>query len=205
MQYVVVFLSYTESTDQNEGQLFKMLIRFFSLYRFLAIWWPLKMQLSKRRARIMIGIIWVIALSSTIPWALFFQLVPYTESDIWLCIEVWPDGLDGTLYFLVGNVLACYFVPMALISLCYVLIWIKVAKRSIPGDSKDAQMDRMQQKSKIKVIKMLIAVVVFFVLSWFPLYAIFAIIKFGKYILSCVCVVQCFPFFFSFIFVNMFL
>lgn len=129
----------------------------------------------------MIGIIWIIALSSTIPWALFFQLVPYPESDIWLCIEVWPRGLDGTLYFLVGNVFACYLVPMALISLCYILIWIKVAKRSIPGDSKDAQMDRMQQKSKIKVIKMLIAVVVFFVLSWFPLYAIFAIIKFGKH------------------------
>lgn len=86
----------------------------------------------------------------------------------------------GSLYFLVANVFACYLVPMSLISLCYVLIWIKVSKRSIPGDSKDAQMDRMQQKSKIKVVKMLIAVVILFVLSWLPLYLIFARIKFGK-------------------------
>ena len=129
----------------------------------------------------MIGCIWIVALGSTIPWALFFQLVPlYQDSDVNLCIEVWPPGLDGTLYFLVANVFACYLVPMSLISLCYVLIWIKVSKRSIPGDSKDAQMDRMQQKSKIKVVKMLIAVVILFVLSWLPLYLIFARIKFGN-------------------------
>lgn len=150
--------------------------------RFLAIWWPLKLQLSKKRARIMIGCIWIVALTSTIPWALFFQLVPlYADSEIMLCREIWPPGLDGSLYFLVANVFACYLVPMLLISLCYILIWIKVSKRSIPGDSKDAQMDRMQQKSKIKVVKMLIAVVILFVLSWLPLYLIFARIKFGKY------------------------
>ncbi|CAD6994026.1 unnamed protein product [Ceratitis capitata] len=40
-------------------------------------------------------------------------------------------------------------------------------------------MDRMQQKSKVKVIKMLVAVVILFVLSWLPLYVIFARIKFG--------------------------
>lgn len=131
----------------------------------------------------MIAFIWVIALGTTIPWALYFQLVPYPETDILLCIEVWPPGWDGTVYFLVANVFAFYLVPMSLISLCYVLIWIKVSKRSIPGDSKDAQMDRMQQKSKIKVVKMLIAVVILFVLSWLPLYLIFATIKFGKTIL----------------------
>lgn len=130
----------------------------------------------------MIGCIWIVAMGSTIPWALFFQLVPlYQDSEIMLCREVWPPGLDGSLYFLVANVFACYLVPMSLISLCYVLIWIKVSKRSIPGDSKDAQIDRMQQKSKIKVVKMLIAVVILFVLSWLPLYLIFAWIKFGKF------------------------
>lgn len=130
----------------------------------------------------MIGCIWIVALTSTIPWALFFQLVPlYADSEILLCREIWPYGLDGSLYFLVANVFACYLVPMLLISLCYILIWIKVSKRSIPGDSKDAQMDRMQQKSKIKVVKMLIAVVILFVLSWLPLYLIFARIKFGKF------------------------
>ncbi|XP_022231776.2 neuropeptide SIFamide receptor [Drosophila obscura] len=161
-----------------------------SLDRFIAIWWPLK-QMTKRRARIMIIGIWVIALVTTIPWLLFFDLVPaeevfsdalvsaYTQPQF-LCQEVWPPGTDGNLYFLLANLVACYLLPMSLITLCYVLIWIKVSTRSIPGESKDAQMDRMQQKSKVKVIKMLVAVVILFVLSWLPLYVIFARIKFGS-------------------------
>ena len=62
---------------------------------------------------------------------------------------------------------------------CYILIWVKVCKRHIPSDTKDAQIERMQQKSKVKVVKMLVAVVILFVLSWLPLYVIFARIKLG--------------------------
>ncbi|XP_054726758.1 neuropeptide SIFamide receptor [Anastrepha obliqua] len=154
-----------------------------SLDRFIAIWWPLK-QMTKSRARFMILCIWLIALGSTIPWVLFFELVPAAESfpaapNLYLCQEVWPPGTNGNLYFLLAHLVACYLLPMSLITLCYVLIWIKVSTRSIPGDSKDAQMDRMQQKSKVKVIKMLVAVVILFILSWLPLYVIFARIKFG--------------------------
>ncbi|CAD7084671.1 unnamed protein product [Hermetia illucens] len=129
----------------------------------------------------MIMCIWIIALGATIPWALFFDLVTThpTAPGIVVCVEIWPPGTDGNLYFLLANLVACYLLPMALITLCYVLIWIKVWTRSIPGDSKDAQMDRMQQKSKVKVVKMLVAVVILFVLSWLPLYVIFARIKFG--------------------------
>uniref|UniRef100_A0A336LUR7 CSON001453 protein n=1 Tax=Culicoides sonorensis TaxID=179676 RepID=A0A336LUR7_CULSO len=148
---------------------------------FLAIWWPLKLQVTKRRARFIIFTIWVIALTSTIPWALFFQLVsvPELPPEVMVCLEIWPEGLNGTFYFLTANLISCYLLPMALISVCYILIWIKVWTRSIPGDSKDAQMERMQQKSKIKVIKMLVIVIILFVLSWLPLYVIFARIKLG--------------------------
>ncbi|XP_070509164.1 neuropeptide SIFamide receptor-like [Chironomus tepperi] len=152
-----------------------------SLDRFLAIWWPLKLQISKKRAKGIIFGIWVIALSLTLPWALFFQLVPLIPErpDIEMCLEIWPDDTDGTLYFLFANLLACYVMPMILISICYILIWIKVSRRDIPGDTKDAQKDRIQQQSKIKVVKMLALVVILFVLSWLPLYAIFTIMKFG--------------------------
>ncbi|XP_060523643.1 neuropeptide SIFamide receptor-like [Cylas formicarius] len=152
-----------------------------SLDRFLAIWWPLKCQITKRRARIMIVFIWCVALTTTIPWALFFDLVViFTDApDVQLCLEVWPKPLSGSLYFLTANLLFCYILPMILITMCYVLIYIKVWKRNIPSDTKDAQMERLQQKSKVKVVKMLVAVVILFVISWLPLYAIFARIKLG--------------------------
>lgn len=97
-------------------------------FRFLAIWWPLKLQITKRRARFIIFAIWVIALTSTIPWAVFFELVSVAElpPDVKVCLEIWPKGMNGALYFLIANLIACYLLPMALISICYILIWIKV-------------------------------------------------------------------------------
>lgn len=129
----------------------------------------------------MIVIIWMVALTTTIPWALFFDLVSIFRDipDLQICLEVWPPGLDGSLYFLLANLLLCYILPTVLISLCYILIWVRVARRNIPSDTKDAQIERMQQKSKVKVVKMLVAVVILFVLSWLPLYVIFARIKLG--------------------------
>lgn len=158
----------------------RQLILSFS-FRFLAIWWPLKCQITKRRARILIMFIWCIALTVTIPWAIFFDLVLiYSDApDVELCVEVWPEPMNGAFYFLTANLIFCYILPMILITMCYVLIYIKVWKRHIPTDTKDAQMERMQQKSKVKVVKMLVAVVILFVISWLPLYAIFARIKLG--------------------------
>ncbi|XP_053977646.1 neuropeptide SIFamide receptor-like [Hylaeus anthracinus] len=152
-----------------------------SLDRFLAIWWPLKCQITKRRARMMIVVIWVVALTITLPWLLFFDLVAIYESepDLRLCLDRWPHPEDGTLFFLIGNLTFCYVLPTILISLCYILIWIKVWRRHIPTDTKDAQMERIQQKSKVKVVKMLVVVVILFVLSWLPLYVIFTVIKLG--------------------------
>ncbi|KAL2738241.1 neuropeptide SIFamide receptor-like [Vespula maculifrons] len=101
------------------------------------------------------------------------------DPDLRLCLEIWPRPEDGSLFFLIGNLTLCYVLPMILISLCYILIWIKVWRRHIPTDTKDAQMERIQQKSKVKVVKMLVVVVILFVLSWLPLYVIFAVIKLG--------------------------
>ncbi|CAD6233774.1 GSCOCG00007270001-RA-CDS [Cotesia congregata] len=151
-----------------------------SLDRFLAIWWPMKCQITKRRARMIIVVIWFIALTATSPWLLFFDLIKYGDDpEMRFCVERWPRPQDGTLFFLIGNLLLCYVLPMILISLCYILIWIKVWRRNIPTDTKDAQMERIQQKSKVKVVKMLVVVVILFVLSWLPLYVIFARIKLG--------------------------
>lgn len=132
----------------------------------------------------MIFIIWIIAAIATIPWALYFDLIVIFSDapDIQVCVEVWPNPIYGNLYFLFGNLVFFYVLPMILITMCYILIWIKVWKRHIPTDTKDAQMERMQQKSKVKVIKMLVVVVIIFVLSWLPLYAIFARIKLGGHV-----------------------
>lgn len=112
--------------------IFKSFWIFCFHFSFLAIWWPLKMQISKKRAKAMILGIWVIALGITLPWAMYFQLVPIfpERPDIEMCLEQWPNQSDGTLYFLFANLLACYLLPMIMISICYTLIWFKVVMQT---------------------------------------------------------------------------
>ena len=45
-----------------------------------------------------------------------------------LCQELWPDHLDGNMFFLLANLILCYLFPLAIIILCYVGIWIKVSR-----------------------------------------------------------------------------
>lgn len=75
----------------------------------------------------------------------------------------------------------CYLFPLTLISVCYLLIWRRVCRRTLLGESypQGGVMDMMLHRSKVKVIKMLLVVVVSFALSWLPLYVLFTRVKFG--------------------------
>ncbi|XP_037084488.1 neuropeptide SIFamide receptor-like [Pollicipes pollicipes] len=148
-----------------------------SLDRFLAICCGMRCHISRRRARLIIAVIWLLPILVMMPWPLFFDLRP--QGGVLICQEVWPKGMDGNLFFLMANLILCYLFPLLLIIVCYVGIWVKVSRRDIPGDSKDVQLKRMQQRSKFKVVKMLMVVVVVFTLSWLPLYAICLLVKFS--------------------------
>ncbi|XP_042207059.1 neuropeptide SIFamide receptor-like [Homarus americanus] len=152
-----------------------------SLDRFLAIWFPLKLQITTERARALIVIIWIMAVASAIPYSIYFETqVFYKQApDLIVCVEMWPSRQAERFYFLIAHLLFCYLLPLLLIIFFYVMIWIRVASRHIPGDSRDAAVHEMQQRSKVKVVKMLVVVVIIFMLSWLPLYVIFTRIKLG--------------------------
>ncbi|XP_069943203.1 neuropeptide SIFamide receptor-like [Cherax quadricarinatus] len=153
-----------------------------SLDRFLAIWFPLKLQITTKRARALIVVIWIMAVASAIPYYVYFETQIFYPKvpDLILCVEMWPSREAERLYFLIAHLLFCYLLPLVLITFFYVMIWIRVARRSIPGDSRDAAVHQMQQRSKVKVVKMLVVVVIIFMLSWLPLYVIFTRIKLGE-------------------------
>uniref|UniRef100_T1JEB7 G-protein coupled receptors family 1 profile domain-containing protein n=1 Tax=Strigamia maritima TaxID=126957 RepID=T1JEB7_STRMM len=161
-----------------------------SIDRFLAICYPMRCQISGRMCRLIILIIWIWSLIISVPWAVYFQVEPYKTGDEYtlpICQEVWPKHADfGLVYYLVANLLLCYLLPLSLISICYLLIWRRVCRRQVPGETKGHGfgVDHIIHKSKIKAIKMLLAVVVLFALSWLPLYAIFTRIKCGEDLVS---------------------
>lgn len=161
------------------------------LFRFLAICYPLRCQMTRSTARKIIVVIWLFSLIVAFPWALYFTLQPIDPRlpDVMLCNENWPDETSGVTYFVIANLCLCYLIPLIIITACYLAIWLKVWRRKVPGISETTdtktgkslnhQMDLLMQRSKLKVAKMMIVVVVIFVISWLPLYCIFARVKLG--------------------------
>ncbi|XP_069705167.1 neuropeptide SIFamide receptor-like [Periplaneta americana] len=153
-----------------------------SVERCLAICYPLKWQMTSRACRVVVVIIWTFSLIITLPWAIFFGLHPLEDgSDLQICTESWPSQDSGNIYFVVAHLVMCYLFPLTLISVCYLLIWRRVCRRTLPGEPHPpgGVMDVMIHRSKVKVIKMLLVVVVSFALSWLPLYVLFTRVKFG--------------------------
>lgn len=142
--------------------------------------------MSRRTVRWTIACIWLFSLCISLPWALYFTIVHY---EIWnnstknwqvvqVCEEVWPSKRMGNIYFVCANLILLYLLPATLIILSYLGIWYKIKRRAIPGDwPQGVRIELIMQKSKLKVFKMMMVVVVIFLLSWLPLYLIFARIK----------------------------
>jgi len=84
---------------------------------------------------------------------------------------------SGNLYFVLANLLLCYVLPLTVIAVCYMFIWQKVSRRKVPGEPMHNGAN-MVQRSKMKVITMIMYVVVLFAVSWLPLYVAFSLIKF---------------------------
>jgi len=147
--------------------------------------------MTRRTARKIIIVIWLFSFIIASPWAVVFTLQPIDETlpDIMVCRDVWEDPKTEETYFIVANLGLFYIVPLIIITACYLAIWLKVWKRNIPGATENSdtktgkslnlQMDMLMQRSKLKVAKMMVIVVVIFVISWLPLYIVFTRIKMG--------------------------
>ena len=109
------------------------------LIRFLAIWFPLRfpLQITKKTAGVIIGMIWTWAGLLALPWLLFFDMTLADEGrpSLVFCVESWPGDRNGNAYFIMANLILFYFLPLAIISLCYVCIWLRVWRRQLPDDS----------------------------------------------------------------------
>jgi len=116
-----------------------------SVDRFRAIVFPLRPHLRSRQVFTAIAVIWLFAVSIPLPVAVFSRVDPARG----LCMEVWPDAAWQLAY--TASLMALqYFVPLAILIVCYsticYIIWIKKP----PGEAENAR-DRRLALSKRKV------------------------------------------------------
>ena len=148
--------------------------------RYLAIFYPQTSRISPRTACIMIAIIWLVPMCIFISWLVVYvervfivQGFPYVQ-----CTAEWSSMDIRKMYTLGAVFLTCYLIPLLFIAVFYLLIGIKVWKRNVTG-IRGSGTEWNINRSKIRILRMLIVVFVMFALSWLPLYVIELRILFG--------------------------
>ena len=152
-----------------------------SIDRFFAVFHPLKAKVF-RRPKIMTATIWICSAILMSPTLAIFNVISSPDGE-WFCVSYFgedshrEDILSKVYYSLIFVLL--YLLPLFVIAVLYTLICYKLYHRKVPGLSSRAQAYKQTvEKSKRKVVKMLIMIVVVFALCWFPAHAMHYFITF---------------------------
>nr|XP_037270636.1 RYamide receptor-like [Rhipicephalus microplus] len=139
-----------------------------SVDRYTAIVYPLRPRMSKLRSKLIIALVWLVALVTPLPTALVTQLVPHPCANrTYYCLEQWGRP-EQTAYYSMALMILQYFFPLLVLIFTYTRIAVVVWGKETPGEAQDARDQRMAA-SKRKMTKMMITVVTVFMLSWLPL------------------------------------
>lgn len=140
--------------------------------RFFAVVFPLRRYVTFSVAYVMMAVIWLIALAISSPM-LYAMNVVEIENGPRHCIETWqlPAGKTSTAPqdFTVVLFLFFYAIPLLVMSVLYSVIVYKLWIRKVPGQ-RSAANEQQADKSKKKVLRMLLVVVIVFAVCWLPIY-----------------------------------
>ena len=151
---------------------------FISFDRFYAVFYPLKQKIF-RKPRILTATIWILSFVLMLPYPMLFQLQFNANQNVEECVQVWPweDPNDPTftetyrvlkIFHSIVFVLL-YALPLSITIVIYFLICRKMWLRKIPGNVTDSNR-AAAEKSKRKIVRLLVVIVIIFAFCWFPIY-----------------------------------
>ncbi|TRZ02117.1 hypothetical protein DNTS_031902 [Danionella cerebrum] len=147
-----------------------------ALDRYMAIIHPLKQRMSSLQTKVVIGVIWVLALLLAFP-QYYYSTTDQLPGRV-VCFIDWPEYslMDfKKLYFVCVAVLV-YFLPLLVMGCAYLVVGLTLWASEIPGDSSDRYQEQLNAKRK--VVKMMIVVVCTFAVCWLPYHVYFLIHQF---------------------------
>lgn len=164
--------SYSVTISIAASVLTMMLISF---ERFYAIYYPLRERIL-RRPKILSAIIWVLSFLLMFPYVLLNNVKFSPVSNAYHCSFALPgEDLTKNETFRVLKIFhICLFViiyalPLFITIIIYTLICRIMIQRTIPGNSSDSNRV-VVDRSRRKVVRLLIIICVVFALCWFPTY-----------------------------------
>ncbi|XP_032513055.2 tachykinin-like peptides receptor 99D isoform X1 [Danaus plexippus] len=151
-----------------------------SVDRYVAIMSPLRPRLGKRATLGIAAAIWAGSSVISSPNIIYFT----TDVDLLpdgttrrVCFPEWPDGstTESHLEYIynVAFMVLTYFLPITSMTYTYAKVGIELWGSKSIGECTQRQLDNV--KSKRRVVKMMIVVVVIFAVCWLPFHVYFVV------------------------------
>ena len=139
--------------------------------RFGAVVYPLRSPLiSSKLCPALILATWIVAMAIYTPYLFALKLVKYPRRLI--CHLQWNKAFgepSSHVNFFVSTMVVICFTPLLLIAILYIIIYLKLKSRVIPGERSVSAEQQRQQRER-NVLKMAIAIVLGFAVCWLPYY-----------------------------------
>ncbi|XP_078659488.1 QRFP-like peptide receptor [Branchiostoma floridae x Branchiostoma belcheri] len=138
--------------------------------RFFAIIFPLKARVTDTNAVVVVALIWTASIATHIPLLVVLEQMEITWDDghreVW-CRESWPDYERQRAVYTIFLFVVMYTLPLLIISGAYAMIAKTLWNKKTPGVTIVAT-ESAQAKTKRKVIRMMVVVVLAFFICWTP-------------------------------------
>lgn len=134
-----------------------------SIDRFLAVVFPIRSAKWRKpkSAKIFSAMVWIVSFLIVLPVPIYSNV----QEDFNTCNISWPEPHNlWSIVFILYTTILGFFGPLVVISLCYLLIVIKVRSASVRvGLTK-------RRKSERKVTRMVVIIVLVFIFCWLPFF-----------------------------------
>ncbi|XP_063813121.1 motilin receptor [Pseudophryne corroboree] len=138
-----------------------------SIERYLAICFPLraKVFITKRRVKMVIVLLWVVALLSAAPLYNLLENVKMNYTDTWECTYTRYAIESGLLNIMMWVTTVYFFCPMLCLVVLYGFIGKKLwkSKNTLRGPNAENR-----EKCHRQTVKILVVVVLSFIICWLP-------------------------------------
>ncbi|XP_050676126.1 adipokinetic hormone/corazonin-related peptide receptor variant I-like [Leptidea sinapis] len=152
-----------------------------SLDRFFAVLYPLRLAIARKRSKTMLTVAWVVALLCSAPQSLVFRVMHHPkvpEFEQCVSFEAFSNHHQELAYNLTC-LLAMYFLPLIIITVCYACIFCEISKnsREISGKCASSKQGRIQlrrsdqrplARARRRTLRMTVTIVTVFACCWLP-------------------------------------
>ncbi|KAF7658669.1 hypothetical protein LDENG_00009460, partial [Lucifuga dentata] len=147
-----------------------------ALDRYMAIIHPLQQRMSSTETKVVVVVIWVLALLLAFPQYYYSNMDQLPGRVV--CYIDWPKYklCDFKTMYYVCVAILIYFLPLLVMGCAYLVVGLTLWASEIPGDSSDRYKEQLTAKRK--VVKMMIVVVCTFAICWLPYHVYFLLHQF---------------------------